>query len=158
MRESGICAVFDPAKAEGSQTGLRNIEFIVREPTGFDATGEAGEHDLITTFGAIPDQARPLDLPKGIHRALKPGGWSLMQDIRGSSDLHRKNGHPIATFLDATSTLRCMTVSLPPGGEGVGAMCGEEMTRESPRKTGFRHVQTNRLAHDIQNNWYVVRK
>jgi hypothetical protein len=51
-----------------------------------------------------------------------------------------------------------MTVSLAQGGEGVGAMWGEEKTREYLQKAGFRHVQTNRLAHDIQNNWYVVRK
>jgi hypothetical protein len=51
-----------------------------------------------------------------------------------------------------------MTVSLAQGGEGVGAMWGEEMTREYLKKAGFSSVQKNELVHDIQNNWYVVRK
>jgi 2-polyprenyl-3-methyl-5-hydroxy-6-metoxy-1,4-benzoquinol methylase len=146
------------ARAEASQKGLRNVEFIVRDLTRFDATAEPGEYDLVTTFDAVHDQARPLDVLKGIHRALKPDGWYLMQDIRGSSHVHKNIGHPIGTFLYAISTMHCMTVSLAQGGEGLGAMWGEEKTREYLRKAGFRRVQTNRLAHDIQNNWYVVRK
>ena len=146
------------ARAEASQKGLRNIEFIVRDLTGFDATANPEEFDLITTFDAVHDQARPLDLLKGIHRALKDDGWYLMQDIRGSSHVHKNLDHPIGTFLYAISTMHCMTVSLAQGGEGLGAMWGEEKTREYLQNAGFRHVQTNRLAHDIQNNWYVVRK
>jgi len=146
------------ARDEASQKGLRNIEFIVRDLTGFDATAKPGEFDLITTFDAVHDQARPLDLLKGIHRALKADGWYLMQDIRGSSHVHNNLDHPIGTFLYAVSTMHCMTVSLAQGGEGLGAMWGEEKTREYLQKAGFRHVQTNQLAHDIQNNWYVVRK
>jgi hypothetical protein len=51
-----------------------------------------------------------------------------------------------------------MTVSLAQGGEGLGAMWGEEKTRDYLAQAGFRSVETNQLAHDIQNNWYVVRK
>jgi 2-polyprenyl-3-methyl-5-hydroxy-6-metoxy-1,4-benzoquinol methylase len=146
------------ARAEASQKGLQNIEFIVRDLTGFDRTAEPEEYDFITTFDAVHDQARPLDVLKGIHRALEADGWYLMQDIRGSSHVHKNIGHPIGTFLYAVSTMHCMTVSLAQGGEGLGAMWGEEKTREYLQKAGFRHVQTNRLTHDIQNNWYVVRK
>ena len=146
------------ARAEASQKGLRNSEFIVRDLAGFDATATPEEFDLITTFDAVHDQARPLDVLKGIHRALKADGWYLMQDIRGSSHVHKNLDHPIGTFLYAISTMHCMTVSLAQGGEGLGAMWGEEMTRAYLQKAGFRNVQTNQLAHDIQNNWYVVRK
>ena len=146
------------ARDEASQKGLRNVEFIVRDLTGFDATAEPEEYDLITTFDAVHDQARPRNVLKGIHRALKSDGWYLMQDIRGSSHVHQNTDHPIGTFLYAVSTMHCMTVSLAQGGEGVGAMWGEEKTREYLHAAGFRHVQTNQLAHDIQNNWYVVRK
>ena len=146
------------ARAEASRKELRNIEFFVRDLTGFDATANPVEYDLITTFDAVHDQARPLDVLKGIHRALKADGWYLMQDIRGSSHVHKNIEHPIGTFLYAISTMHCMTVSLAQGGEGLGAMWGEEKTREYLRNAGFRHVQTNQLAHDIQNNWYVVRK
>jgi hypothetical protein len=51
-----------------------------------------------------------------------------------------------------------MTVSLAQGGEGLGAMWGEEKTREYLALAGFRSVVKKRLAHDVQNNWYVVRK
>lgn len=81
-----------------------------------------------------------------------------MQDIRGSSHVHDNIGHPIGTFRYAISTMHCTAVSLAQGGEGLGAMWGEEKTRDYLRKAGFRHVETNRLARDIQNNWYVVRK
>jgi hypothetical protein len=50
-----------------------------------------------------------------------------------------------------------MTVSLAQGGEGVGAMWGEQKTREYIGRAGFRSVETKTLAHDVQNNWYVVR-
>ncbi len=146
------------ARAEASQKGLRNIEFVVRDLTGFEATAKTGEFDLITTFDAVHDQARPLDVLKGIHRALNANGWYLMQDIRGSSHVHKNFDYPIGTFLYAISTMHCMTVSLAQGGEGLGAMWGEEKTREYLQKAGFRHVQTHRLAHDIQNNWYMVKK
>ncbi len=51
-----------------------------------------------------------------------------------------------------------MTVSLAQGGEGLGAMWGEEKTREYLRLAGFGSVEKHELSHDIQNNWYVVRK
>jgi ubiquinone/menaquinone biosynthesis C-methylase UbiE len=146
------------AREEAKKKGLRNIEFVVRDLTGFDATAPPGEYDLVTTFDAVHDQARPQDVLKGIHRALKDDGWYLMQDIRGSSHVHKNIDHPIGTFLYTVSAMHCMTVSLAQGGEGLGAMWGEEKAREYLSKAGFRDVQTNRLAHDIQNNWYVARK
>jgi hypothetical protein len=54
--------------------------------------------------------------------------------------------------------MHCVTVSLAQGGEGLGAMWGEEKTREYLHKAGFHSIETNQLAHDIMNNWYVVRK
>jgi hypothetical protein len=95
---------------------------------------------------------------QGIHRALTETGLYLMQDIRGSSHVYTDIGHPLGPLLYAISTMHCMTVSLAQGGEGLGAMWGEEQTREYLRRAGFRAVETHQLAHDIQNNWYVVRK
>lgn len=51
-----------------------------------------------------------------------------------------------------------MTVSLSQGGEGLGAMWGEEKGREYLKKAGFISIETNQLAHDVQINWYVIRK
>jgi hypothetical protein len=54
--------------------------------------------------------------------------------------------------------MHCMTVSLAQAGDGLGAMLGEERTREYLQKAGFRSITTSRITHDIQNNWYVMTK
>jgi 2-polyprenyl-3-methyl-5-hydroxy-6-metoxy-1,4-benzoquinol methylase len=146
------------ARAEAARLDLRNVEFVVADLTDFDTTAAPGRFDCITTFDAVHDQARPLNVLKGIHRALKPEGVYLMQDIKASSHVHKNIGHPIGTFLYTVSCMHCMTVSLAQGGEGVGAMWGEELTREYLRRAGFGSIETHQPAHDIQNNWYVVRK
>jgi len=146
------------ARGEAAQKGLRNTEFIIRDLSDFDATAEPGAFDFITTFDAIHDQAKPLNVLKGIYRALKADGVYLMQDIRGSSHVYTDIGHPMGTFLYTASTMHCMTVSLAQGGEGLGTMWGEAKTREYLQKAGFRSIETNQLAHDFANNWYVVRK
>ena len=146
------------ANNEAREKGLRNIEFVVCDLSNFHETAEPQSFDFITTFDAIHDQGQPLNVLKGIYRALKSDGLYLMQDIKGSSHVHNNIGHLIGTFLYAISTMHCMTVSLAQGGEGLGAMWGEEKTREYLEKAGFRSVETNQFAHDIQNNWYVVRK
>ncbi|HVE66489.1 MAG TPA: class I SAM-dependent methyltransferase [Thermoanaerobaculia bacterium] len=143
---------------EASARGSKNVEFVAVDLSDFDRTAQADAFDFVTTFDAVHDQKEPLSLLKGIHRTLKADGVYLMQDIKGSSEVGRNIGHPIGTFLYAVSCLHCMTVSLAQGGEGLGAMWGEEKTREYLERAGFRSVEKHELAHDIQNNWYVVRK
>jgi hypothetical protein len=50
-----------------------------------------------------------------------------------------------------------MSVSLAQGGLGVGAMWGEQQTREFLRQAGFASVERHILSHDVQNYFYVVR-
>jgi 2-polyprenyl-3-methyl-5-hydroxy-6-metoxy-1,4-benzoquinol methylase len=146
------------ARNEASSKGLKNVEFVTTDMSDFDRTAAPDSFDFITTFDAVHDQGKPLNLLKGIHRALKGDGVYLMQDIRGSSHVHNNINHPIGAFLYTVSCMHCMTVSLAQGGEGLGAMWGEEKTREYLQLAGFRAVEKHELAHDIQNNWYVVRK
>jgi hypothetical protein len=80
-----------------------------------------------------------------------------MQDIHASSRTAANVDHPLGTFLYTVSCMHCMTVSLAQGGEGLGAMWGEERTREYLKAAGFASIEVHQLAHDIQNNWYVVR-
>jgi ubiquinone/menaquinone biosynthesis C-methylase UbiE len=143
---------------EAAEKRLRNVEFIVADLSNFDVRAEFEAFDIVTTFDAIHDQSKPLNVLKGIHRTLKDDGVYLMQDIKGSSHVHKNIDHPIAPFLYTISCMSCMTVSLAQGGEGLGAMWGEEKTREYLAKAGFRSVEKHELAHDIQNNWYVIRK
>ena len=146
------------ARADASWKQSENIEFVVRDLSDFDRTAEPDAYDLITSFDAIHDQIKPLNVLKGIYRALKSDGIYLMQDIRGSSQVYNNVDHPIGTFLYTISTMHCMTVSLSQGGEGLGAMWGEEKAREYLGNAGFTSVEANRLSHDIQNNWYVIQK
>jgi 2-polyprenyl-3-methyl-5-hydroxy-6-metoxy-1,4-benzoquinol methylase len=146
------------AREAAARDGLDNVEFLAADLSDFDVRAEADVFDCVTTFDAVHDQARPLSVLRGIHRTLKPDGVYLMQDIKGSSHIHENVGHPIGTFLYTVSCMHCMTVSLAQGGEGLGAMWGEQLTREYLRRAGFRSIETHQPAHDIQNNWYVVRK
>ena len=146
------------AQQGATAMGLKNIRFVASDLTDFDVTAEPSAYDFVTTFDAVHDQARPLALLKGIHRTLTDDGVYLMQDIKGSSFVHKNLDHPLGPMLYTISCMHCMTVSLAQGGEGLGAMWGEEKTREYLALAGFRSVEKRELAHDIQNNWYVVRK
>lgn len=143
---------------DAESSGLSNVEFIIQDLSDFHVTAPVEQFDFISTFDAIHDQGKPLNVLKGICRALKPDGIYLMQDISGSSRLDKDKDHPIGTFLYTISCMHCMTVSLAQDGEGLGAMWGEELTKEYLKKAGFSEITTNKLPHDIQNNWYVVKK
>ena len=56
---------------EAADKKLRNIEFMVTDLGNFDEKAEDEAFDLVTTFDAIHDQAKPLNVLKGIHRTLK---------------------------------------------------------------------------------------
>lgn len=146
------------AKKNADSKGLKNVKFEIADLTEFHETAPEREYDFIATFDAIHDQAKPLNVLKGIHKALKDDGDYLMQDIRASSYVYKNKEHPIGTFLYTISCMHCMTVSLAQNGEGLGAMWGVEKTLEYLKKAGFKSVKTHELAHDIQNNWYVIRK
>lgn len=111
------------ARDEASARGLKNVEFVPADLGEFDQTAEPESFNFITTFDAVHDQGKPLNLLKGIYRALARDGVYLMQDIKGSSDVYKNIEHPIGTFLYTVSCLHCMTVSLAQGGEGW-APCG----------------------------------
>ena len=143
---------------DAAEKKLRNIEFIVADLSKFDETAEAEAFDWVATFDAIHDQAKPLNVLRGIRRTLRPDGIYLMQDIKGSSYIQNNLNHPLGPLLYTISCMHCMTVSLAQNGEGLGAMWGEEKTREYLAKAGFNSVEKHELSHDIQNNWYVVRK
>jgi hypothetical protein len=94
----------------------------------------------------------------GVFKCLKPGGTFLMQDIRASSRLEKNLDHPLAPLLYTISTMHCMSVSLAQGGAGLGTMWGEELATEMLHRAGFREVSVHRLAHDFQNNFYVMQR
>ncbi|HXV43686.1 MAG TPA: class I SAM-dependent methyltransferase [Anaerolineae bacterium] len=149
--ENGIAA----ARAEAQQKGLSNLRFEVQDAAKL---GESQRYDLITTFDAIHDQAKPAAVLSNIQRALKAEGVYLMQDISGSSHVHNNLDHPMGQFLYTVSCMHCMTVSLAYGGDGLGAMWGREKALQMLAEAGFAKVEVKQLAHDVQNDYYICRK
>ena len=142
-------------RTEAEENGTSNIRFEVKDVSKLDET-EA--YDLITTFDAVHDQAKPAAVLEGIATALKPDGVYLMQDIAGSSHVHNNLDHPLGPFLYTVSTMHCMTVSLAQDGDGLGTMWGEEKAREMLREAGFINVEVKQLPHDFQNYYYIATK
>ncbi len=145
------------ATAQAEERGLANVTFTQRDLSTFDADSEPDAFDYVTTFDAVHDQARPLAMLRGIRGTLKPDGTYLMQDIQGSSHVHENIDHPGAPLLYMISCMHCMTVSLAQGGEGLGAMWGEQRARELLGEAGFSSVEVHLLEHDPFNAYYVVK-
>ena len=143
------------AREEAAEHDASNVHFEVKDAA---ALGEKERYDLVTTFDAVHDQARPAAVLRGIAEALKSDGVYLMQDIAGSSHLQNNMDHPLGPFLYTISTMHCMTVSLAQGGEGLGTMWGEEKALEMLEEAGFGEVEVKQLPHDFQNSYYVARK
>ena len=58
----------------------------------------------------------------------------------------------------AISTLHCMTVSLALGGEGLGAMWGEQKALELLAEAGLVVRDIKQVEGDIINNYYICSK
>jgi SAM-dependent methyltransferase len=143
------------ANTEANNLGLTNIQFQVKDAATLD---EIAAYDFITTFDAIHDQARPDLVLQGIAKALRPDGVYLMQDIHASADVYGNLEHPAGPLLYTISCMHCMTVSLAMGGMGLGAMWGREKALQMLEDAGFTSVEIQRLDHDFQNDYYIIRK
>jgi 2-polyprenyl-3-methyl-5-hydroxy-6-metoxy-1,4-benzoquinol methylase len=141
------------ARQQVEMDGLANLRYEVMDAAEMD---RENAFDFITTFDAIHDQARPDRVLAAIARALRPDGVYLMQDIHGSSSHAGDMDHPVGSLLYTVSTMHCMTVSLAAGGMGLGTMWGRQVAQRMLREAGFSRVRIERLAHDFQNDYYVV--
>lgn len=141
------------AREQAAQDKLENIRY---EQADAAAINLPRAFDFITTFDAVHDQARPDLVLANVARALRPDGVYLMQDIRASSLPHENINHPAGPFLYSVSTMHCMTVSLAAGGMGLGTCWGRQLATKMLRDAGFRSIRVERLAHDFQNEYYIV--
>lgn len=143
------------ANAEAQQRKLSNIEFQVRDAATIE---ECDRYDLITTFDAIHDQAKPDQVLRNIYRALRADGTYLMQDIRAATNVEGNLEHPLAPYFYTVSCMHCMTVSLAYGGAGLGTMWGQETALRMLAEAGFQRVEVKRLSQDIVNDYYITHK
>lgn len=151
LSDDGLAA----ARTETADRGLTNTAFEKRDAA---ALGETERFDLITSFDAVHDQARP-DLMLGcIAQALRPDGVYLCVDIAASTTLAENVDHPLAPFLYTISCMHCMTVSLAYDGMGLGTMWGEQKAHAMLRDAGFAYIRTEKVDGDILNSYYIATK
>ncbi|MGB8699720.1 MAG: class I SAM-dependent methyltransferase [Thermosynechococcaceae cyanobacterium] len=143
------------AIADAQLHKLGNVQFQVKDAATLD---ECDRYDLITTFDAIHDQAKPDVVLHNIYKALRSDGVYLMQDIQAATEVSRNLEHPISPFLYTISCMHCMTVSLAYGGMGLGTMWGQEKALELLENAGFRQVEVKQLTHDFLNSYYIIHK
>jgi SAM-dependent methyltransferase len=151
LAEDGIAAAWAEAKARR----LANVRFAMQDAAHLQ---ETNQYDFATAFDAIHDQVYPTQVVHSIARALRTNGAFLMVDIRASSRLAENLDLPTAPFLYTVSCMHCMTVSLAHGGEGLGAMWGEQKASQILREAGFVRVEVKQLASDTGNNYYIATK
>jgi ubiquinone/menaquinone biosynthesis C-methylase UbiE len=149
--DTGLAA----ARAEADRMGLDNVRFERRDAARL---GESAQFDLITTFDAVHDQARPDLVLAGIAAALRPGGVYLCVDISASSKLSENLDHPLGPFFYTISCMHCMTVSLADGGMGLGAMWGEQKALQMLSDAGFTSVDVEYVDGDIANAYFIATK
>lgn len=145
--------------AEAGRLGLANSSFESHDLTQLDTASDKNEaYDLITAFDTIHDQAQPARVLENIYRALRPGGVLLMADVKASSRLEENVGHPMGTYLYATSMMHCMTVSLALNGAGLGAVWGRQLAESMLAEAGFGDVEVAEIETDPFNYFYIARK
>lgn len=140
------------ARVIAEKRGLRNVKFEVHDAAKWKPKAE---FDLVFTFDAIHDQARPDLVLENIRQSLRPGGVYLMQDIAASSHVQNNADHPVGPLVYTISCMHCMSVSLAYGGMGLGAAWGKEKALEMLAEAKFDSVELKDLAHDFLNYYYV---
>jgi SAM-dependent methyltransferase len=151
LSDDGLTA----ARTEAAEKGLTNASFEERDAAALD---ETERFDLITSFDAVHDQARPDLMLAGIAQALRPDGVYLCVDVGASSTLAENVDHPLGPFLYTISCMHCMTVSLAYDGMGLGTMWGEQKARAMLRDAGFAKIETEKVVGDVVNSYYIATK
>ncbi|MCV7281384.1 class I SAM-dependent methyltransferase [Mycolicibacterium flavescens] len=142
-------------RAEASRLGLANASFVAADVAALDMPES---FDAITVFDAIHDQAAPAAVLANIHRALRPGGYLVMVDIKASSRLEDNVGAPLATYLYTVSTMHCMSVSLGLDGAGLGTCWGHQLATSMLEDAGFTDVRMHEIESDPVNCYYIAGK
>lgn len=143
------------AAARSRSAQLDNVRFEVRDAAELE---ETERFDIVTTFDAIHDQARPREVLAAIFQALRPGGTYLCVEPKASSCLHENNDLAMAPFLYTISTMHCMTVSMAYGGPGLGTAWGGQMAMEWLGDAGFVDVESTGVPEDRPNAYFLARK
>ena len=145
----------ESGRTMATEQALDNLEFVALDVAQLD---RPNEFDLITTFDAIHDQAKPKAVLANIANALAEDGSYLCVEPKAHSALADNMHEPVAAFQYAVSTMHCMSVSIAGGGEGLGTAWGTELTTEFLHEAGFANVETVDIRADGTNTYFVCQK
>ena len=148
-------AALDRGRGEAEVAGLTNLRFEAIDAARID---HQQAFDVVTTFDAIHDQAKPDTVLQAIFAALRPGGSYLCVEPKASSHLHDNLGLPMAPMLYTISTMHCMTVSLAYDGDGLGTAWGEQLAVQKLTDAGFADIEVTGIRDDRANTYFVARK
>jgi SAM-dependent methyltransferase len=142
-------------RAEAERWGLTNAEFELEDIAVLEVRDR---FDLITAMDAIHDQAKPRAVLSVIFQSLRAGGTYLMGDVRASTNLQDNISHPLGPYTFLWSLTYCMAASLAQGGDGLGAMWGEQKALEYLAEAGFSQVEVRKPEGDVINSYFVCSK
>jgi ubiquinone/menaquinone biosynthesis C-methylase UbiE len=127
-------ASVERARQKAARVGIG--ERVVFERIAAEELPFSERFDLVMAFNCIHGMVRPRLALAGIHRILKSTGVLLWSEALASDRLE-ENLTPQGRTMYAASTMHCMTVSLAYGGEGLGAIIGENQARGMAEEAGF---------------------
>lgn len=149
LSEEGIAV----GREEAERMGLSNVRFEVKDAATLEVSAQ---YDVITAFDTIHDQAQPRKVLRMIFNALRPDGIFLMADLAASSNVGENLEHPVGPFVYMNSLMHCVPVSLALGGEGLGAMWGEQKARQLLAGVGFTRIEVKQAPGDMLNNYFIA--
>ncbi|PZC48477.1 MAG: DNA-binding response regulator, NarL/FixJ family [Chloroflexi bacterium] len=138
------------ATADADHAGVANCEFIVA-----DITQHPVQHNLMLAFGMLHDTPNPAKIVAAIARIIAPQGLFIATEIAASSRLERNLGLPLIEVMYDLSLMHCVPHSVASGGEGLGALWGQEATRALLEAAGL-SVQIVRSESDAFHNYFIA--
>lgn len=144
----------DLARYRAFTLGMNNVDFIVGEGTG--SLGRPERYDLVLDFDGIRDEAAIATVVPEVRKALRPGGVFLMQESVASSRLDECGSVAVGEALRGVTRIQGMSLSAAESAEANGAIWGEAELRRLFVTAGFREMSVRRLAHHVQNSFYVA--
>ena len=103
----------------------------------------------------LHDTANPAEIVTATANTLASDGVLVVTEIAASSRLERNLGRPLVEVMYDLSLLHCVPHSVAIGGEGLGALWGEEATRSVLEDQGL-HVQVVRSDADAFHNYFIA--
>ena len=145
------------ARRRATDGGFGNITF--HEARAEDIPADSS-FDLVCAMDCIHDMPHPVEALTAMRRAVKPGGFLLVIDMKGGASFEENlEAQPLlAAFQYSVSVLACLSSGMSePDGAGLGTLGFDEQTaRRMTAEAGFTRFRALELDHPF-NAAYEVR-